>query len=138
MTVLIKAVLNTNILISAIVFGGKPRQVLESAIKGHIQLVLTEEIIEEMRAVLEGKKFQFPSEITDLIVHELEALAEIAKPKERLTVIEKNPEDNQVLECAVESQADYVVTGDMHLLETKESKGTKIMMPGEFLEFLGF
>jgi putative PIN family toxin of toxin-antitoxin system len=135
-TVLIKVVLDTNILISAIVFGGKPRQVLESAIKGHFQLVHTEKSIEEMRAVLEGKKFQFPSEIMDLIVHELEALAEIIKPKERLAVIKKDPEDNRVLECAVESQADYIVTGDFHLLEIKEFQGTKIMTPGEFLEIL--
>ena len=81
MKVLIKIVLDTNILISAIVFGGKPRQVLEAAIKGHIQLVLTEEITGEMRGVLEGKKFQYPKEITDLIIRELEAMAEIVKPK---------------------------------------------------------
>lgn len=52
MKVLIKVVLDTNILISAIVFGGKPRHVLEAAIKGKTQLVLTKDIIEEMRGVL--------------------------------------------------------------------------------------
>ena len=133
-----KVVLDTNILISAIVFGGKPRAVLEAAIKGQIQLVLTVEIIEETRGLLEGRKFQFPRDIADLIVQELEALAEIVKPKERLSVIEKDPEDNRVLECAIESQADYIVTGDLHLLEIKEFQGTKIMTPVEFLEFLGF
>ncbi len=136
MTVLIKVVLDTNILISAIVFGGKSRQVLESANKGRIQLVITEEIIKEVRGVLEGKKFQFPSEIMDLIVHELEALAEIIKPKERISIIEKDLEDNRVLECASESQSDYIVTGDLYLLEIKEFQGTKIMTPGEFLEIL--
>ena len=131
-----KVVLDTNILISAIVFGGKPRAVLEAAIKGQIQLVLTVEIIEETRGLLEGRKFQFPRDIADLIVQELEALAEIVKPKERLSVIEKDPEDNRVLECAIESQADYIVTGDLHLLEIKEFQGTKIMPPGELLEIL--
>jgi len=133
---LIKVVLDTNILISAIVFGGKPRQVLEAAIKGKIQLLLTEEIIEEMKGVLEGKKFQYPKKISDLIFHEMEALAEIVKPKERLAVIKKDPEDNRVLECAVESQADYIVSGDLHLLEIEEFQGTKILMPGEFLDIL--
>jgi putative PIN family toxin of toxin-antitoxin system len=135
-TILTKIVLDTNILISAIVFGGKPRGVLEATIKGQIKLVLTEEIIEEMRRVLEGKKFQFPGEITDLIVHEIESLVEIVKPKERLTVIENDPEDNRVLECAQESKADYIVSGDFHLLGIKEFAGTKILTPGEFLDIL--
>lgn len=55
MNVLTKVVLDTNVLISAAVFGGKPRKVLEAAIKGKIQLVLTKDIIEEMRGVLVGK-----------------------------------------------------------------------------------
>ena len=131
-----KVVLDTNVLISAIVFGGKPREVLEAAIKGQIQLVLTEYIMEELRGVLEGKNFRYPEEITDLIIHELEALTEIVKPKERITVIEKDPEDNRVLECAQESQADYIVSGDTHLLEIQDFKGTKILTPEEFLDTL--
>ena len=130
---MIKVVLDTNILISAIVFGGKPRKVLESAIKGEIEFVLTEEIIEEMRGVLEGKKFQYPAEISDLIIHELEALAEIVKPKHKITVIEKDPEDNRVLECAHESRADLIVSGDMYLLEIQDFQGTKILTPEAFL-----
>jgi putative PIN family toxin of toxin-antitoxin system len=135
-TVLTKVVLDTNTLISAIVFGGKPREVLEAAIKGHIQLVLTEKIIEEMREVLEGKKFQYPKEITDLIIHELEALVEIVKPKHKITVIDKDPEDNRVLECAQESQADYIVSGDVHLLELENFEGSKIVTAEEILEIL--
>ena len=133
---LTKVVLDTNILISAIVFGGKPRQVLEAAIKGQIQLVLTEDIMKETRGVMEGKKFQYPTEITDLIIHELEALAEIAKPKERITTIEKDLEDNRVLECAQESQADFIVSGDKHLLEIQNFKGTNILTTANFLDLL--
>ena len=59
MKVLIKVVLDTNVLISAIVLGGKPRKVLEAAIKGKIQLALSEEIIAETKGVLEEKKFQY-------------------------------------------------------------------------------
>jgi putative PIN family toxin of toxin-antitoxin system len=135
-TVLAKVVLDTNILISAIVFGGKPRKVLESAIRGEIQLVLTEKIIQEMREVLEGKKFQYPKEITDLIIQELEALAEIVKPKENISLIEKDPKDNRVLECAQESQADYIVSGDAHLLELEIFEGSKIVIAEEILEIL--
>lgn len=136
MTVLTRVVLDTNILISAIVFGGKPRKVLESVIKEEIQLILTEDIIKEMKRVLVGKKFQYPDEITDLIIRELEALAEIVKPKERIRLIEKDPEDNRVLECAQESQADYIVSGDAHLLELEKFEGSKIVTAEEILEIL--
>jgi putative PIN family toxin of toxin-antitoxin system len=135
--VLTKVVLDTNVLISAIVFGGKPREVLRAAIKGKIQLVLTENILEEMREVLEGKKFQFPKEIRDLIIQELLSLAEIVKPKHRITFAKEDPDDNRVLECAKESKADYIVSGDVHLLEIKEFDETKILTPGEFLDMLG-
>lgn len=74
--------------------------------------------------------------MADLIVQEQEALGEIAKPKEKLSVIEKDPEDNRVLECAQESKADYIVSGDVHLLGIKEYAGTKILTPNEFLELL--
>ena len=107
MKILTKVVLDTNILISAIVFGGKPREVLEAAIKGQIQLVPTEDIIREMKGILKGKKSRYPTEITDLIIQELEALAEIVKQKVKITVIEKNPEDDGVPECAHELQADF-------------------------------
>lgn len=136
MKALTKVVLDTNILISAIVFGGKPREVLKAAIRGQIQLVLTEDIIEEMRRVLEGKKFQSPAETRDLIIHELESLAEIVKPKEKTTFIKKDPEDNRVLECAQGAQADYIVSGDKHLLEIEDFKEIKIVTPEKFLDIL--
>jgi predicted nucleic acid-binding protein len=51
-------------------------------------------------------------------------------------VIEKDPEDNRLLECAQKSHADYIVSGDMHLLEIKDFKATKILTPEEFLATL--
>lgn len=128
--------MDTNILLSAIVFGGKLREVLETAIKEQIQIILTEDIIEEMRGVLEGKKFRYPKKITDLIIQELEALAEIVKIKNRITVIEKDPEENRMLECAQEAQADFIVSGDMNLLEIQDFKGPRILTPEEFLDVL--
>ena len=130
---MIKIVLDTNVLISAIVFGGKPRDILEKAIKGQIQLVLSEELIGELSGVLEGKKFKYPSEIMKLIITELEAIAEVVKPEKKLKVIKKDPEDNRVLECAQKSNADFIVSGDVHLLEFEEFMGTKRLTPEAFL-----
>ncbi len=132
---MIKVVLDTNVLISAIVFGGKPRELLEKAIKGEIQIVLSDEIIEELKGVLEGRKFNYSSDITDLTIKELTSFAEIIKPKKTQKFIKNDPEDNQVLECAEEAIADFIVSGDVHLLEIKEFKGTKILTPKMFLRF---
>jgi rRNA-processing protein FCF1 len=76
--------------------------------------VPTEDIIREMKGILKGKKSRYPTEITDLIIQELEALAEIVKHKVKITVIEKNPEDDGVPECAHELQADFVISEDRY------------------------
>ena len=130
---MIKIVLDTNVLISAIVFGGKPRDILEKAIKGQVRLVLTEELIRELSGVLEGRKFKYPSEIMKLIITELETIAEVVKPERKLNIVGKDPEDNRVLECAHKSSADFIVSGDVHLLELKEFRGIKILTPEAFL-----
>lgn len=128
-----KIVLDTTVLISAIVFGGKPREILEKSIKGQIQLLLSEDLIRELSGVLEGKKFKYPPEIMKVIVRELEAIAEVVMPEKKLKIIKKDPEDNRVLECAEKSRANFIISGDVHLLELKEFMGTKILTPEAFL-----
>jgi putative PIN family toxin of toxin-antitoxin system len=62
----------------------------------------------------------------------------IATPRNiKLSVITKDPPDNEVLIAALEGEADYIVTGDADLLELKSYKGIKIVLPSEFLELLG-
>ena len=66
-------------------------------------------------------------------VKNLIELSQSVDPKEKLEIIEKDPADNRVLEAAVESNADYIITGDNHLLELKEFKNVKILNADEFL-----
>lgn len=129
-----KIVIDTNVLISAIVFGGKPRHILELIIEGKIRLVISESILEEVKAVLGGKKFQYPPKILHTIIAEIGNISEFVEPKIKINTITKDPDDNKILECAFEARADFIVSGDNHLLEIGAFKGIEIMSPSDFIK----
>lgn len=129
-----KVVLDTNILISAVVFGGKPREILKQAIEGKIKLAVSAPIIEEIREVLGGDKFRYPAPMIHFIIGELESIAEFVEPQEKIEIIKKDAEDNRILECAVEFGADAIISGDNHLLELKMYNGIRIIKASDFLK----
>ena len=60
----------------------------------------------------------------------------IVKPKNRVSVIKEDVEDNKILECAIQANANFIVSGDIHLIKLKKFKKTKILTPREFLEIM--
>jgi putative PIN family toxin of toxin-antitoxin system len=131
----LKLVLDSNVFISAVVFGGKPREILDLAVKGLIEIAVSDDILEEIKAVLEGHKFRFPAKSVYAIITEIDNLADLVEPKEGIDTILDDPEDNRVLECAVESGANGIVSGDPHLLALRSFGKIKIMNPDEFLRW---
>ena len=121
-----KVVFDTNIYLSAIIFGGNPRRVLQLAIDNKIILYSSAEILLEIALKLKDK-FKWSTEEINFIVKTIGNLVEIVKPKEKIKVVSKNPSDNKILEAALESKADFIVTGDNHLLELRKFKGIKIV-----------
>jgi len=132
----VRVVLDTNVLISAILFGGKPRQILEKAIRGEIQLCISEPILEELRGVLRRPKFDYSPEAVQVILTELMGTADFINPSETLNIVPEDPEDNRILECAVEAEANYIVTGDIHLLRLGSYQDIKVLNAVAFLEEL--
>ena len=128
-----KLVLDSNVLISAIVFGGKPREILDLAVKGRVEVAISNAILDEIIAVLGGKKFQYPERIVRALVSEIEDLADLVEPGDRINAIRDDPEDNRVLECAVASGSSFIVSGDSHLLALRVFDQIGIMNPDEFL-----
>jgi len=131
---LLKVVLDTNVLISAVLFGGNPRKILHHVIRGNVKLCISEQIIDELKRVLKRPKFGFSPEIIQLIVNELIMLSEFIIPRIKIDVIQVDPEDNKILECAAEAGANYIITGDIHLLELQSFKEIKIVNPAKFIE----
>ena len=133
---MLRVVLDTNVLISAILFGGKPRQILEKVIRWEIRLCLSEPILEELKGVLQRAKFDYSPEMIQVIVMELTGVSDFVKPSKSISVVLEDPEDNRILECAIEAEANYIVTGDFHLLKLTRYRNIEIVNAVVFLEKL--
>jgi putative PIN family toxin of toxin-antitoxin system len=129
-----RIVLDTNVLISALMFGGNPRKILEKVIRGDIELYLSEAIISELGEVLKRPKFGLPISIVNQIISELSSISESVRPSKRINKVKVDPTDNRILECAIEEKAEYIVSWDNHLLDLKEFRSIKIVSPQHFIE----
>ena len=134
---MIKAVLDTNVVISAVIFGGKPRKVLNLAIEGKISLFFSEPMLEEIREILGGRKFRFTSPQLLAVERELEAISDTVYPDRRIKIVKDDPDDDVFIECALAADADYIVSGDKHLLDLKRYGNIKIVNAAEFIEQVG-
>ena len=132
-----RAVFDTNVYISIFAFPEKPLgSLLDLAVVRAIQLFVCPFILEEFRRVAESK-FRFNEKQTNFFEDRILEAAKLIHPSEKVTVIESHDEDNRILECAVASEADYLVSGDRrHLIPLKRFRGTTIVPPAEFLRLL--
>lgn len=132
----LKVVFDTNIYISAIVFGGAPLLCLEAARRGEIELYVSRGILLELTNKLESKFLHSRSD-TEKILTRLSKFARIITPTEKLAIIKDDPSDNMILEAAVEAKVGFIVSGDKkHVLSLKEFEGIKIVSPADFLKKL--
>ncbi|MFH1850589.1 MAG: putative toxin-antitoxin system toxin component, PIN family [archaeon] len=131
-----KVVLDTNILISAIGWEGKPRVILEKCLDNRFRLATSHQILAEVCQVLARKKFSFIDKtIRDEFIMLLSGLAEIVNPREKINIC-RDKEDNKFIEAALAAKADHIVTGDYDLLEIKKYGGIRILSADEFLRSL--
>lgn len=131
-----KAVLDTNVFLSGIHWVGASHEVLREWFKGTFVLVSSPQINEELFAQFRDFKIQMPMEEIlwwESLIMEKSILV---MPKRKINLIKKDSDDNKFIEVAIESNADYIVTQDKHLLEIREYKGIKILTPQEFLELI--
>jgi putative PIN family toxin of toxin-antitoxin system len=111
-----RVVLDTNVYISALLFGGLPGDVLDLAFLKSFALIVSPAMLDEREEKLR-EKFGVSGEDAKLVRRRLENVAEVVEPREVLSVISDDPDDDRVLECAVEGGADVIVSGDRHLLK---------------------
>ncbi len=129
----VKVVLDTNVYISAILFGRKPEEIRKLSQEGKIELLVSEAIIAEVAEVLR-RKFDWESWQISQIINEIRETTTLVIPNQTLSVIKKDEGDNRVLECVVEGKAQYIISGDKsHLLPLKEYQGIKVLSPDQFL-----
>jgi len=129
-------VIDTNVVLSAILFGGKPKQVLEMALSGSIQLAISESLVNELQGVLQRPKFELSAQLIQTVVSEYASIARWIEPSQHFNVVVDDPSDNQFIDCAVAAKADYLITGDKHLLNLGTFKMVKIVSVDNFIAIL--
>lgn len=125
-----RVLLDTNVLISAILFRVLPRSLLDRAIRGEFDLVTSPVLLDELEKILTDR-FQVPSELARLARSELEILADVVVPDD-VPAISRDPDDDQVLAAAVVGDVEAIVTGDRDLLVLETHRGIAILTPAEF------
>lgn len=128
-----RVVPDTNVLVSAIVFGGPPGRLIELAAEGHLQLVLSPPLMDELREVLR-RKFGFSDAAGYQAETLLRRISTVVEPQREVAIITEDPEDNRVLEAALAGDAEAIVSGDHHLLNLGRFGNIPIMSPRELLK----
>jgi hypothetical protein len=138
---MLRAVLDANLFISGLLTPkGSPAKILSQWKAGAFDLVISFPILREIGRVIFYPKIKKRLSWTNLEIAEflynLAQFSIMVSGQAKIDVIKDDPTDNKYLACALEGNADYIVTGDQHLLKVVEYKGTKIISPKEFLDIL--
>jgi len=115
-----KIVLDTNVVVSALGWKGSPHRILLKCIDKTYLLFISPALVSELIRVLSYKN-----------IFETAVLVE---PAFSLDIIQSDPSDNRILECAAAAACDYIVTGDKHLLDIRTFKGISIITPEDFIK----
>lgn len=137
-----RAVLDTNIIVSALIWGGKPFTLLQAATDGELQLFTSPALLEDLRDVLtRGHLAPLLERRSSAVTEALSLYAGLATcvtPMAVPQIILEDPEDDQVIATAVPAEVDPIVSGDRHLL-TLGSYGTiRVVTPADAIAAIGF
>lgn len=134
-------VLDTNVIFSALLSShGAPAEIIRRWEAGEFDVAMSPPLLNEFERVIHYPRVRkylkrSDEEIATFLKH-LGATALMVDPQIRLEVIEDDPDDDRVLECAIEASATYIVSGNSHLLDLQEYRKMVILKPVEFLAVL--
>ncbi|MCL5407543.1 MAG: putative toxin-antitoxin system toxin component, PIN family [Patescibacteria group bacterium] len=128
-----KVVFDTNIWISAVLFGGNPKKAIDLA-QQKCQIFCSMAILQELKEVL-TEDFNLPYEKLEELIEVILELVQMVPLGGSLQNISSDLDDNLIIETALMAGAGYLVTGDKHLLVLKQFKNIEILTVNQFLEF---
>jgi putative PIN family toxin of toxin-antitoxin system len=132
---LLRVVIDTNVLVSAFMADGKPRRFVLKLLEEH-KLILSRQMLAELADVLTRDKFNVKSSQIDRYLASLARKSRIISAGSHFKVVSEDPDDDTVLNTAYKGKADYIVTGDRHLIALKEFKMIKIVNVTQMLDTL--
>jgi putative PIN family toxin of toxin-antitoxin system len=114
-----RAVLDTNVLISSVISTGVPHEIVVKGFSSEYQIVVSVATLTEFRDTLlkYPEKFHMDEEDVQQEVETVRYFAEFVDPDEEITAVDDDPDDDKFLEAAVAGNVDYIVSGDRHLLD---------------------
>ena len=130
-----RIVLDTNIFVS-MAMGGQVGKINDKWRAREFILVVSEDIVSEYLGVLQRPKLHLKSRTIATIVNRIYRKAEFVTPEEHVSAVQADTSDNKFIEAAIAGKADYIVSGDKHLLDIKEFQSTPIITAHEFIEML--
>jgi len=129
-----KVVVDTNVVISGVFFGGMPSRVLEAWRDGEFDLVVSPEVLEEYRRVGEELTARFPGVSLAPFLALLVMNAEIVEAPGLSDQVSRDRDDDKFIACALAANCRTIISGDKDLLEVTGCQGLKVVAPREFLE----
>jgi putative PIN family toxin of toxin-antitoxin system len=135
-----KVVLETNVLVPALIKTGKPRELLLKIAekRREAQLILSRGILEEFLEVVNEEKVRRYVDEEDIVafLRAVGSIAKIVRVRSKFKVVKEDLEDDVILRTAYDSNANYIVSGDKHLLSLGEFRGTKIVTVNDMLRIV--
>ena len=130
---MVRVVVDTNVLVAALTHMGRSRRLVVRLLEAHT-VISSGRLLAELADVLARDKFGISSSQIDRYLSSLVNACNIVPDSERFKVVSEDPNDDVVLNVAYAGKADYIVTGDKHLLTLNKFKKTRIISPKQMLE----
>ena len=126
-------VIDTNILVSAVFFGGFPGRIVKAVTEGKLDTFVSKLISEEYREIVEGFKEKNSGKFNDKLFENFLKTAKSVKPRKKIQIC-RDPDDDKFIECAVCAKALYIVSGDKDLLVLERYGDVEIITAKDFCE----
>jgi len=128
---MLRIILDTNVLINGIQDEfSNTNKIIDLCISGELQPLMSPPILKENKRL--AKRLILDQDYLDKL-DEFYNSCEMIHPRSRVRVVEDDPEDDKFFACAVDGEADYIISEDHHLLDIDSYKGVKVKAPEEFL-----
>lgn len=133
---MLKLVLDTNIIVSAFFWEGSEAELIRKIEKNQAELFINKEILDEIEAVIKRPKFKElldkTNQTPEQIIAKVISLSHSVIGPKLKNIIKEDTSDDKFIECAVNAKADYIISGDKHLLKLRKYKEIKIIRTSEF------
>ena len=132
---MLTVVFDINVLVSSLIVKGKPRELWQKAKDNEFTFAYSKEILSDLTRVLKRQKFEKYLTKTDirLFLNDIRVTGTLVPLKSKFSVVAEDPDDDIIIRTAYDAKADFVVSGDRHLLAIKEFKGIRIVTVDQML-----